>query len=148
MSQINKPLHYQTVSGMQPIDVIEAFDLGFNLGNSVKYILRAGKKDNRATDLAKALWYIQRELDAEAKPEATEDALPYYREGRRFRITKVENGLSGEEVGGTYTFTTRKYLEGLGDERGTVWHFEPDDYKSEGRFVWGNTVIEFEPEDV
>jgi len=62
MNKVDKPLHYQTVSGMQPIDVIEAFELGFNLGNAAKYILRAGKKNCRTTDLAKALWYIQREL--------------------------------------------------------------------------------------
>ena len=74
MSQVNKPLHYQTASGMQPIDVIEAFDLGFNLGNAVKYILRAGKKDDRATDLAKALWYVNREIGVEAKPESEGDA--------------------------------------------------------------------------
>jgi len=47
---------------MEAIDVIEAFELGFNIGNSVKYLLRAGKKDCRTTDLSKALWYIQREL--------------------------------------------------------------------------------------
>ena len=68
MSSVDKPVHYQTDSGMQPIDVIEAFNLGFNLGNSVKYLLRAGKKDSRTIDLEKALWYIQREL---AKTEGT-----------------------------------------------------------------------------
>ncbi len=48
---------------MEVIDVIEAFDLGFCLGNSIKYILRAGKKENRHADLLKAIWYLQRELD-------------------------------------------------------------------------------------
>ena len=62
MSKVDKPSHYQTESGMEAIDVIEAFELGFNIGNSVKYLLRAGKKDCRTTDLSKALWYIQREL--------------------------------------------------------------------------------------
>lgn len=47
---------------MQAIDVIEAFTLGYNLGNAIKYILRAGKKDEKAQDLQKALWYITREL--------------------------------------------------------------------------------------
>jgi len=66
VSKVDKPSHYQTESGMQPIDVIEAFELNFNLGNAAKYILRAGKKDCRTTDLSKALWYIQRELGEDA----------------------------------------------------------------------------------
>ena len=61
---INSPAHYKR-GGMESIDVIEAFDLGFCLGNAVKYILRAGHKggpEKRAEDLAKAKWYIEREL--------------------------------------------------------------------------------------
>ena len=55
-SKIN-PKHYRS-DKMQVIEVIEAFDLGFDLGNAVKYILRAGKKDDEQQDLKKALWYI------------------------------------------------------------------------------------------
>lgn len=44
--------------------VIEAWGLGFNLGNALKYISRAGRKDPAKTeeDLQKAIWYINREL--------------------------------------------------------------------------------------
>ena len=44
------------------IDVIEAWNLDFSLGNAVKYIARAGKKDpgKRKQDLEKAIWYIER----------------------------------------------------------------------------------------
>jgi hypothetical protein len=37
------------------------FDKGFNLGNAVKYILRAGKKDKakEIEDLKKAKWYLE-----------------------------------------------------------------------------------------
>lgn len=61
---INHPPHYQSKAGLEAIDVIEAFDLGFCRGNAVKYILRAGKKDPTKTveDLKKAIWYLQREL--------------------------------------------------------------------------------------
>jgi hypothetical protein len=61
------PAHYKTASGMEAIQVIEAFDLGFCLGNAVKYILRAGKKDPGRTveDLEKAQWYIERRLGIE-----------------------------------------------------------------------------------
>lgn len=59
---VNHPAHYQS-EGMEVIDVIEAFNLGFPLGNAVKYILRAGKKDNRLQDLQKAAWYINHEIN-------------------------------------------------------------------------------------
>lgn len=59
-SQINPP-HYQS-DKMQAIDVIEAFGLGFDLGNAVKYILRAGKKDAEEKELRKAIWYIMHHL--------------------------------------------------------------------------------------
>lgn len=59
-----RPDYYKS-KGIETIDVIEAFDLNFNLGNVIKYILRAGKKDNRNQDLEKAIWYLQRELQNE-----------------------------------------------------------------------------------
>lgn len=59
---VNHPSHYQSKSGIEVIDVIEAFDLGFNLGNVVKYILRCGKKDSDIQELKKAKWYLEREI--------------------------------------------------------------------------------------
>ncbi|QII11220.1 hypothetical protein KsCSTR_18410 [Candidatus Kuenenia stuttgartiensis] len=60
---INHPPHYQA-NGMEVIDVIEAFGLGFHMGNAVKYILRAGKKtDNPKEDVQKAIWYLERYKD-------------------------------------------------------------------------------------
>lgn len=61
---INHPSHYQS-SKMEVIEVIEAFDLGFCLGNTIKYVLRAGKKDKLKTveDLKKAVWYLNREIE-------------------------------------------------------------------------------------
>lgn len=59
---VNHPNHYQG-NGLEAIDVIESFGLGFNLGNAVKYILRAGKKDCILQDLKKAHWYITREIE-------------------------------------------------------------------------------------
>lgn len=59
---IESPAHY-VGKGMHAIDVIDAFDLNFNLGNAVKYILRAGKKDDKIQDLKKAIWYISREIE-------------------------------------------------------------------------------------
>ena len=58
---VNHPDHYQG-NKMEVIDIIEDYDLGFSLGNAVKYILRADKKGNKKQDLEKAIWYLQREL--------------------------------------------------------------------------------------
>ena len=62
---VNHPDHYG--GGENPyeaIKVIEAWDLSFCLGNVVKYISRAGKKDQSKTieDLEKASWYLNREI--------------------------------------------------------------------------------------
>ena len=58
---IDHPIHYQG-NGIEVIDIIDSFNLNFNLGNSIKYILRADKKGNKKQDLEKALWYINHEL--------------------------------------------------------------------------------------
>lgn len=55
------PKHY-TGSGLQPIEAIEKWGLGFCLGNAVKYIARAGLKGDRVEDLKKARWYLDREI--------------------------------------------------------------------------------------
>lgn len=60
---VNHPSHY-TDGKIEVIDFIEDKQLGFNLGNAVKYISRAGKKDPTKVieDLQKAAWYINREI--------------------------------------------------------------------------------------
>lgn len=61
---INHPKHYNT-GQYEAIDVIEDWELGFCLGNVVKYISRAGKKDENTElkDLKKALWYLERHVN-------------------------------------------------------------------------------------
>lgn len=63
-SMVNHPDHYQG-NKFEVIDIIEDFDLNFSLGSAIKYILRAGKKDDRKQDLEKAIWYLKRELENE-----------------------------------------------------------------------------------
>lgn len=58
---VDHPQHYQG-NGIEVIDVIESFGLGFCLGNAIKYILRCGKKDDPLQELKKARWYINREI--------------------------------------------------------------------------------------
>jgi hypothetical protein len=62
---VNHPEHYQFGENNQyeAIKVIEAWDLDFHLGNTVKYISRAGKKDKELQDLKKALWYLERKIN-------------------------------------------------------------------------------------
>lgn len=73
---VDHPPHYGGEDNMyEAINVIEAWDLGFNLGNVVKYIARAGHKGIALTDLEKALWYLQREVKRETKREAKRLAL-------------------------------------------------------------------------
>ena len=60
---VNHPDHYGGDTAYEAIKVIEAWDLGFHLGNVVKYISRAGKKTkNTNEDLKKAKWYLERYL--------------------------------------------------------------------------------------
>lgn len=60
---VNNPAHY-TDGKIEVIDFIEDKQLGFHLGNAIKYICRAGKKDPEKTseDLEKAIWYIRRHI--------------------------------------------------------------------------------------
>jgi Protein of unknwon function (DUF3310) len=57
------PPHYK---GDYVMRIIEDFDLGFTLGNVVKYVLRAKEKGG-AEDLQKASWYLSREIERAGK---------------------------------------------------------------------------------
>lgn len=67
MQQVDHPKHYGGDDVYETIKVIEAWNLGFHLGNAVKYISRAGKKGDRKEDLLKAKWYIEREISRMGK---------------------------------------------------------------------------------
>lgn len=61
--QVNHPSHYGGENNpYEAIKVIEAWELNFCLGNVVKYVARAGKKQSKLEDLKKALWYLEREV--------------------------------------------------------------------------------------
>ena len=66
IEQINNPQHYGGQDNpYEVIKVIDAWDLGFSLGNTVKYISRAGKKnkEKELEDLKKGLWYLKHHID-------------------------------------------------------------------------------------
>lgn len=60
--QVDHPTHYNaSPSGVECIDVVE--HMSFNVGNAIKYLWRAGlKSPDAAMDLAKARWYVEREI--------------------------------------------------------------------------------------
>ncbi len=60
---VHHPSHY-TFGGIEVIDAIEAWELGFHLANVVKYVARAGRKDETKAveDLKKAKWYLERRI--------------------------------------------------------------------------------------
>lgn len=75
---VNHPSHYnQNMTGLEVIDIIEGqnWGKGFNRGNSLKYLMRAGHKNQETEieDLEKAEWYLKREIDR-LKREAAENA--------------------------------------------------------------------------
>lgn len=62
---VNRPSHY-TDGKIEVISYIRDKKLGFCLGNAVKYISRAGKKDPTkiVEDLKKAIWYINNHIES------------------------------------------------------------------------------------
>ena len=65
---VNHPPHYGGEDNpYEAIKVIEAWGLGFCLGNVVKYISRADKKGLSLEDLKKAAWYLNREIEQREK---------------------------------------------------------------------------------
>lgn len=58
---VNHPPHY-TFGGIEVIDAIEAWGLGFHLGNVVKYVARSAHKGSELQDLKKARWYLERAI--------------------------------------------------------------------------------------
>jgi hypothetical protein len=59
---VDHPRHYN-MGKIEVIDAIEAWQLGFCLGNAVKYIARAEHKGTEIQDLEKAAWYLGRQIE-------------------------------------------------------------------------------------
>lgn len=72
---VEHPSHYCDGRKFEPKDVIRDWDLNFNLGNAVKYISRAGRKDDMIQDLKKAKQYLEFEISYLEKEKYTEMAI-------------------------------------------------------------------------
>lgn len=87
-SNVDHPDHYGGKDNpYEAIKVIEAWELGFTLGNAVKYISRAGKKDpsKKVEDIQKAAWYVKRESlydPGEHSPPGPDGVDPVYHPDR------------------------------------------------------------------
>ena len=64
ITQVKSPKHYTEGRKFEPKDVIRDWGLNFNLGSAIKYIARAGRKDDIIQDLKKAQEYIDFEIQA------------------------------------------------------------------------------------
>lgn len=97
---VSHPSHY-TDGKIEVIDFIEDKRLGFNLGNCVKYVSRAGKKDpsKLVEDLRKAAWYLNREIDNLGKSTQSDDEAIFQRwwtsKNRPAAINHFELAYSG-----------------------------------------------------
>jgi hypothetical protein len=61
---VNHPKHYGGKDNpLEVINIINHYKLNFELGNLIKYVLRADNKGNRKQDLQKALWYLEYEIN-------------------------------------------------------------------------------------
>lgn len=73
---IKHPSHYCDGRKYEPVKVIADWNLNFNLGNAVKYISRAGRKDNTLEDLYKAQRYLTFEIRRLEGKDMTADDEP------------------------------------------------------------------------
>lgn len=65
-NNITRPSHYCEGRSFEPVEVINDWNLDFDLGNVVKYISRAGRKGNKIEDLKKALFYLHHAIIKES----------------------------------------------------------------------------------
>lgn len=74
VDEVNRPKHY-TDSKIEVIDYIEDKKFGFCLGNVIKYVSRAGKKnkDKEIEDLRKAKWYLERRIKELSETEIIDE---------------------------------------------------------------------------
>ena len=88
---INSPAHYAEGRTYEPIDVIEDWELNYNLGNACKYISRAGRKQDQLEDLKKARWYIDREI------QSLEQPVPFEATYEDIVESMIDNAIRGYE---------------------------------------------------
>lgn len=123
MSNAINPEHYNRLNP-QPKDVIRAWGLNFNLGSAVKYISRAGHKDDIVQDLKKAQEFIQFEIDAIEGARAERKDKPKHKDFMdallhglfgvgHIEITGKRNGKTDEEIAEIVDKTIKDIISGM-----------------------------------
>lgn len=125
MSNAINPEYYNRLNP-QPKDVIRAWGLNFNLGSAVKYISRAGHKDDIVQDLKKAQEFIQFEIDAIEGARAERKDKPkheYFMDAMlrglfggpvgHVEITGKRNGKTDEEIAEIVDKTIKDIISGM-----------------------------------
>ena len=111
MSNAINPEHYNRLNP-QPKDVIRAWGLNFNLGSAVKYISRAGHKDDIVQDLKKAQEFIQFEIDAIEGARAERKDIISGMAGVELEEIKEGNGYTEVHItGNANPIEVREYIE-------------------------------------
>ena len=88
-----RPDYYKS-GGLESFDVIDAFDLDFNLGNAFKYIARAGKKGDKTEDLRKAVTYLNREIEKGKKENiGSIKGLDDLEDGKKYYLKSLLSGI-------------------------------------------------------
>lgn len=106
MSQVDHPKHYNT-RGMECIEFVEL--LPFNLGNAVKYIWRAGEKDDIIQDYEKAEWYLKRFL------HQCKDVRVYMTDTFYKKLENVRDSFVSEQIKLVFSYLLIT-MEGMTDE--------------------------------
>ncbi|WVP99987.1 hypothetical protein [Synechococcus phage MA10] len=120
---VNRPSHYAEGRQYEPIAVIEDWELGYHLGNALKYISRAGRKDNITQDLRKAVWYIERHI--EALEEKTVEPEPVSRKAGFVDIYQEILNMTREDAN---TFNLQVPTQDVDDQPLEHWYkWDADD---------------------
>lgn len=93
---VHKPSHYAKGRRFEPKDVIADWELGFNLGNAVKYISRCGRKGDPVEDLQKAKEFIDFEIDEYKKSgdkKEFENFVKTHKDEIKEALNKMEDDL-------------------------------------------------------
>ena len=91
-NNVDHPAHYCEGRTYEPIDVIDDWGFGYNLGSVLKYISRAGRKQNALEDLKKARWYLDREI------ESLEPSVPFAATYEDILEDAVHAATEGEDL--------------------------------------------------
>lgn len=92
MEQVKLPKHYADGRKIIPWDAIHDWGLNFNLGSAVKYIARAGRKDDILQDLYKAKEYLEKEISCiEADRESVKPADQQFEVGEFVKHIRLDN---------------------------------------------------------